>query len=178
MASSAPEMAHPAYRAGAFALMLALGSILAALAFERYGGYDPCPLCLMQRWAYYAGVPALFLALVLVAAERPKLAALLFFAVALGFLANAGLGVYHSGVEWKFWPGPDTCTATLTPLAPGAGGFLDKLATTVVARCDEAPWRFAGLSFAGWNVVTSFVAFIASLQAAFAASERLASKRA
>lgn len=172
MAYRPPAMAQPAYRAGAFALMLALGAILAALAFERLGGYDPCPLCLMQRWAYYAGVPALFLALVLVAAERPKLAALLFFAVALGFLANAGLGIFHAGVEWKFWPGPDTCTATLKPLLPAAGGFLEKLATTVVARCDEAPWRFVGLSFAGWNVVASFVAFIGSLQAAFAASER------
>lgn len=177
MVYRAPEMAQPAYRAGAFALMLALGAILAALAFEFYGGYDPCSLCRMQRWAYYAGVPALFLALVLVAAERPKFAALLFFAVSLGFLANAGLGIYHSGVEWKFWPGPDTCTATLKPLAPGAGGLLDKLATTVVARCDVASWRLAGLSFAGWNVLTSFVTFIASLQAAFAASERFPSKR-
>jgi disulfide bond formation protein DsbB len=22
-------------------------------------------------------------------------------------------------------------------------------------RCDEAPWRFLGLSFAGWNMVVS-----------------------
>ena len=172
MAYRAPALAQPAYRAGAFALLLAVGTILAALAFERFGGYDPCPLCLMQRWAYYAGVPALFLALVLVAADRPKLAALLFFAVALGFLANAGLGFYHSGVEWKFWPGPDTCTANLKSLSSGAGGLLDTLATTTVVHCDEAAWRFAGLSFAGWNVVASFVAFVASLQAAFAASER------
>jgi disulfide bond formation protein DsbB len=24
-----------------------------------------------------------------------------------------------------------------------------------VIRCDEAPWHFLGLSFAGWNVVAS-----------------------
>ena len=172
MAYRAPATAEPAYRAGALALLLALATILAALAFERFGGYAPCPLCLMQRWAYYAGIPALFLALVLVAAEWPRFAALLFFAVALGFLANAGLGIYHSGIEWAFWPGPDTCTADLKPLGSGAGGLLDKLGDTKVVRCDQAPWRFAGLSFAGWNVVASFVVFIAALQAAFGASAR------
>ena len=171
MASRAPATAQSAYRSGAFALLLALGTILAALAFERFGGYDPCPLCLMQRWAYYAGVPALFLALVLVAAERPRLAALLFFAVALGFLANSGLGVYHAGIEWKFWPGPDTCSAVLKPLPKQTSDLLTQI--PVVTRCDEAAWRLAGLSFAGWNVVASFVAFIASLQAAFAASEHV-----
>ena len=155
MAYRAPAMAQSAYRSGAFALMLALGTILAALAFERFSGYDPCPLCLMQRFAYYAGIPALFAGLVLVAAERPKLAALLFFAVALGFLANSGLGVYHAGVEWKFWPGPDTCSAVLKPLPLRTTDLLNNI--PVVTRCDEAAWRFAGLSFAGWNVVASLL---------------------
>ena len=161
-----------AYRAGAFALLVALGAILAALAFERFGGYEPCPLCLLQRYAYYAGIPGLFAALVLVAAERPRLAGFLFFAVALGFLANAGLGVYHAGIEWGFWPGPDTCSGELRPFKPGPGGLLNEIGKGRVIRCDAAAWRFLGLSFAGWNVVTSFVAFIASIQAAFAASER------
>ena len=175
MPPRAPATAAPAYRAGAFALLLALATILAALAFERFGGYAPCPLCLMQRWAYYAGVPALFLALVLVAAEWPRFAALLFFAVALGFLANAGMGIYHSGVEWGFWPGPDTCTGDLRPLPSGPEGILGTIdKAPPVVRCDQAAWRFAGLSFAGWNVVASFVAFIASLQAAFGASARAA----
>jgi disulfide bond formation protein DsbB len=43
------------------------------------------------------------------------------------------------------------------------------LETTRVIRCDEAPWTFLGLSFAGWNVVTSFLIVVASMQAAFAA---------
>ena len=87
-----------AYRAGGLTLFLAVAVILGALAFEHIGGYAPCPLCLMQRYAYYAGIPLLFLAMALTS-EMPRVAALLFFIVALGFLANAGLGVYHSGVD-------------------------------------------------------------------------------
>lgn len=165
---------HPAYRAGGFAMLVALVSILAALAFEHIGGYKPCPLCLMQRWAYYAGLPLLFVALVLHASGHKVLAGLVFFAVALGFLANAGLGIYHAGAEWKFWPGPDTCAQPggLAPLGTTAGDLAGSLGSVKVIRCDEAPWRMLGLSFAGWNVVTSFLTFIASLQAAFFASSR------
>ena len=138
-------------------LFLAATVILAALGFEHVGGYVACPLCLEQRYAYYAGVPALFLALVLLSAGRTHMAATVFVLVALAFLANAGLGIYHAGAEWKFWPGPETCAAAARPLGTGAGGLLEDLATTRVIRCDEAPWHFLGLSFAGWNVVASLL---------------------
>ncbi|MEW5962120.1 MAG: disulfide bond formation protein B [Pseudomonadota bacterium] len=160
-----------AYRAGGLALLMALGVILAALAFEHIGGYVPCPLCLQQRYAYYAGIPLLFLALALVSAEERRWAALLLFLVALAFLANAGLGVYQAGAEWGYWPGPDTCGGGQA-ITGNAGNLLEKLATTQVVRCDEAQWRFAGLSFAGWNAVLSMVIFATALNAAFASAIR------
>lgn len=160
----------PAYKAGAIALMLAIASIVAAYGFQYIGGYAPCPLCLMQRYAYYAGMPLLFGALVLVAVDRAGWAAAVFAIVAFAFLANAGLGIYHAGAEWKFWPGPDTCAAASQTLGGGTGGLLQQLETTRVIRCDEAPWTFLGLSFAGWNVVISALIALAALQAAFAAS--------
>ncbi len=165
----------PAYRAGGLAILLAMGAIVVALGFEHLGGVAPCPLCLQQRYAYYVGIPALFVALVLVSAEAPRAAALLFFSVSLAFLANAGLGTYHAGIEWQFWPGPDTCSqpvGDLKPLPPG-GNLLESLSTARVVRCDDPSGRFLGLSFAGWNVVASFVIFTAALQAAFAASTRI-----
>jgi disulfide bond formation protein DsbB len=164
----------PAYRAGGLAFMLALGAIVVALAAEHVWGLTPCPLCLQQRYAFYAGIPALFAALVLVASDRPKLAGLLFFLISLVFLANAGLALYHAGVEWKYWPGPDTCAqppGALTPLG-GGKGVLWSLEQARVVRCDEAAWRLWGLSFAGWNVIGSFVISMAALQAAFGATAR------
>ena len=158
-----------AYRTGAFVLVTAIAVILAALAFEYLGGYIPCPLCLQERYAYYAGIPLAFLSLVLLSSERPRSAALLLFLVALMFLANGALGGYHAGAEWKFWPGPDTC-GTIQDIGGAGGGVLEKLATTKVIKCDEAQWRFAFLSFAGWNAVISLLLFAAALKAAFAAS--------
>jgi disulfide bond formation protein DsbB len=173
MAHRLADPAHgAAYRTGAAVLFAAVIVILAALAFEYIGGYVPCPLCLQQRYAYYAGVPLLFLALVLVAAEQRRPAALVFLVVALGFLANAGLGIYHAGAEWKFWPGPDTCAAAAGPLTTNAGGLLQELSKTRVVRCDEAAWRMLGLSFAGWNVVACLLLAAGAASAAVKAWRR------
>lgn len=155
-----------AYRWGATALFLALAAILAALGFEHIAHMTPCPLCLQQRWAYYIGIPVTFVALVVLSSGGPRIASVLLVLVALGFVGNAGLGVYHAGVEWGFWAGPDTC-AGLSTAASAAGNFLDQLKnTTRIVRCDEAGWRFLGLSFAGWNVVASLMISTAAVQAA------------
>jgi disulfide bond formation protein DsbB len=140
---------------------------LGALAFEHVGGLAPCPLCLEQRYAYYAGIPVLLAALVLIR-DMPRIAALLFVLVALAFLANAGLGVYHAGAEWKFWPGPDTC-GTAQELPKSAGDLLADAEKTVVIRCDEAAIRIFGLSLAGWNVLASLLACAGAIKAALSA---------
>lgn len=163
---------NAAYNWGGAALFVAGGAILTALGIEHLGGIAPCPLCLEQRTAYYVAIPLLFLALVLVSADRGRLAGLLFFTIALAFLMNAGLGVYHAGAEWKFWPGPDTCSAAAPSITGAAGNLLKELDKARVVRCDEPALVIFGLSLAGWNVVVSVFLFIAGLKAAFFAAER------
>lgn len=158
------------YRMGALVLFAASAAILTALGFEYIGGYQPCQLCLEQRWAYYAGIPVLFAALVLVASHKAKLGAVLFFLVALAFLANSGLGIYHSGVEWKFWAGPAGCSSTQA-LPGSVGDLMSGLSQGGhIARCDDSAWRFLGLSFAGWNALISLGLFAGALNASASAA--------
>jgi disulfide bond formation protein DsbB len=165
MTMAAPDpTVYSAYRFGAFALLIAAGSILIALGFEHLGGLAPCELCLEQRYAYYAGVPLLFLALVALSAGQPRAAAIVFCIVSLAFLANAVLGVYHAGAEWQFWPGPAACSGSQA-ITTNAGSMLDALQNTKVVRCDVAAWRLAGISFAGWNVVASLLIVWLSIRA-------------
>ncbi len=154
------------YRLGALALFLAIFSILTALGFQYIGGYVPCMLCLIERYAYYAGIPVLFIALVLTAGGYRQLAAVLFLLVGLAFLANAGLGVYHAGAEWKFWPGPTTCGGGES-LTTSAGNLLNDIQHIKVIKCDEASLRFLGISFAGWNVVASALVMAIAFAAAY-----------
>ena len=137
---------RPVMTASAVVFLIAAATIFAALAFEHLGGYAPCPLCLEERYAYYF------------AGRATSLARILLVLIALAFLANAAAGIYHAGIEWKWWPGPGECSGAFE-LQWGEGGIVD----TPVIRCDEASWRFLGLSFAGWNAaVSALLACVAS----------------
>ena len=151
MPSTARSFGNPRVAAGLI-LGAALGTIAGALVFEHVFGLRPCPLCLVQRYPYYAAMPV---ALAVAVVSRPALARAGLALLALIFLVSAGLGAYHAGVEWGWWQGPSDCAGAPVP-APGAvGDFLSQLETTRVVSCTEAAWRFLGLSLAGWNVLIS-----------------------
>jgi disulfide bond formation protein DsbB len=135
--------------------VIGLATIAGFFFFQHVLGYPPCPLCYEQRYAYYFAVPLsamILLGLSVGSSRKVLLAALL--AIAAAMLWNAGLGVYHSGVEWHWWAGPQDCSGPLTDFSAG-GGLLQRLQQVRIVRCDEAPWRFLGLSLAGYNVLIS-----------------------
>lgn len=128
-----------------------------ALAFEHIGGYLPCALCLLQRDPYYYAIP--LGALTMFLAFSKKLVALqriLLVIIGIAMLIGAGIGVFHSGVEWGFWEGPASCGGAQA-LTTNAGGLLDALNSTVPPSCNAAALRVLGLSFAGWNVIASLI---------------------
>ena len=136
------------------ALAGATAVILTALAFEHIGGYMPCPLCLQQRYAYYFAIPALVGALALQLTGRLTAARVLFAGVAVAFLINAGLGVYQSGAEWKFWDPPASCAA---PSSLPTFDLKQQSFDRIPVSCGVASWRFLGFSFAGWNALASLL---------------------
>jgi disulfide bond formation protein DsbB len=139
---------------------IAAATIAAAWAFELFGGYAPCPLCLQQRWPYYAAIPiALFL--IWWARHSGTGLRLGLLLIALIMLAGAALAFYHVGIEWQWWQGPQACAG-----GTGPSGTLPDLSSARIIRCDEAPWRFLGLSFAGWNAVISLLLAATALNGA------------
>src|SRR5665213_160645 len=124
--------------------------------FFQYGmGLAPCPLCLEQRTAYYVCVPLaalLWLGVNPGAANKVMIAG--FAVIAAFMLWNSGLGVYHAGVEWKFWPGPQDCSGPIDKFG-AARDALKSLQHMSLVRCDEAAIRILGLSLSGWNVLVS-----------------------
>ncbi len=141
-------------------LVLALGAfsaalILGALAFQYLGGLAPCEMCMWQRYPHIAAA-AVGLgggALLASGALNARYAwAVLALVILLITIAGA-LGVYHAGVEWKWWPGPEACTGARVEFN-GLEGINDK----GTVRCDLVQWRFAGLSLAGYNAIFSLAA--------------------
>jgi disulfide bond formation protein DsbB len=141
----------------AAAIAVAVGgaaTLLGAWFFQYVLGYQPCALCLEQRYVYYYGIP---LAVLIVLGEQVgaarKVLMLALLAIAVGMIWNTGLSTYHAGVEWKWWQGPRDCTGTVDSLS--GGGLLGELQSIHVPRCDEAAWRFLGISLAGYDAVIS-----------------------
>ncbi len=135
------------------ALLVMIAAIGTAWGFQLIGGVMPCALCLEQRVPYYAAIPLTLVALAL-APRAPLLARLLLLVAAAGMAYGAGLGVYHAGAEWAFWPGPNTCGNTGADVRD-ASSLLQTLETTHLVTCTQDTGHFLGLSFAGWNVVAA-----------------------
>jgi disulfide bond formation protein DsbB len=155
MPSQARFEANTTLTAALLVLVIATATIAGAWFFQLVVGLQPCPMCLQQRYAYYALIPLAALVALGAArdAPRPLLIAGL-VVIALVAAGNSIFGVYHSGVEWKFWQGPTDCTGPLVDFGK-AGNLLDQLDKVKVVRCDEVQWRFLGLSLAGYNALIS-----------------------
>ena len=147
--------AAPATVAALAIAATATATLAGAWFFQLVLDIKPCPLCLEQRYAYYLALPLALVVAFAAARGAPRPLLLAGFAVLLlAALANAWLGGYHAGVEWKFWPGPNDCSGPVVDLG-NAGTLLQRLDTVKVVRCDEVQWRFLGLSLAGYNVLIS-----------------------
>lgn len=124
--------------------VVAFATIAGAWIFE-YFGYAPCDLCLKQRWVYYAAIPLS----VLLLATPSGVQRYGLYLLALIWLGSMVFGIYHSGVEWKWWAGPSSCSGS-----GGLTGGLPDLSKPVV-MCDTPAIRIFGLSLAGWNALIS-----------------------
>ena len=137
--------------------LIAIGIIafatIAGAWYYQLNGIEPCELCLKQRFADYAGAPVAGLLALAQSRRGGSLVTAGLIALALIFAANAMLGVYHSGVEWGLWPGPDSCTGAIKG-SPDVGNLLKEMAARYV-RCDEVQLRILALSLANWNVLIS-----------------------
>ena len=152
----------PVLVAAAVVAGVGLLTICGFFFFQYVLGYPPCPLCLEQRNAYYVGVPlAALLCLGASYGASNKVMIAGFAVIAAVMFWNTGLSVYHAGVEWKFWAGPNDCSGPIDNFGP-AGNLLKQLQDIRIVRCDEAAWRFLGISLAGYDALISlFLAAVA-----------------
>ncbi len=124
-------------------ILLAAGGsaalVIGAWIFQALG-YAPCKMCYWQRYPHYAAIAIGVLALMLRGPLWPMLGA-------LAALTTAGIGIYHSGVERKWWQGPTSCTASGDGIT---GMSVDQLLdpnadAPPLVLCDQISWRLSDL---------------------------------
>jgi disulfide bond formation protein DsbB len=145
-----PSGSRPALFVGAVSAALLLG----AFGSQYIGGLAPCEMCIWQRWPHGAAIlfgligGGLLRSRLLSDQLGRPIAILAILAIAI----TGAIGIFHAGVEWKFWPGPSECTGF--GYVPGRDDFKP----LQIVRCDEAQWRLFGISLAGYNALFSLAA--------------------
>lgn len=140
-------------------ILLAAGGSAALLAGAfvfQFFGYPPCALCLWQRWPHAAAIVIGILALTIPLRVWPWLGA-------LAAATTSGIGIYHTGIERGFWPGPTSCTGS-GDLGSLAGDLLSTAGPRLV-MCDQAT-MLGPLSMASWNALFSAVLVVLWIMAA------------
>jgi len=136
----------------ALATFGSVAMLLGAFGFQYIGELAPCKLCIWQRWPHAAAIAFGLLALTM----GQRMWAILGASAAL---LTAAFGIYHTGVERKWWEGPNSCTSgDITNLSTDQ--LMQQILTAPLIRCDEVPWEMFTLSMATWNALISFGIFL------------------
>ena len=145
-------------------VLLAAGGSLALLGgafIAQAFGWAPCAMCLWQRWPHAAAILLGALSLALPGRLLP-------LAGALAAATTAAIGVYHSGVERKWWDGPSSCTSGGDGLGGLSGGELLPGGgdAPALVLCDTFEPFLLGLTMANYNALISAVLVLVWLRAA------------
>ena len=161
---------QPAVAAALAVFGVGLATLCGAWFFEYVLKYQPCPLCLEERIPYHVVIPLSLLVAIAAGVGAPrKLVMVGFVAILAAVLFNVVLSTYHAGIEWRWWAGPSDCTGPVTDFKSG-GGMLSQLQTIHVPRCDEAAFRFLGISLAGYNALISLALVVCAGYGLFVSS--------
>ena len=122
----------------------ALALLFGALGLQYIGGVKPCEMCQWQRWAHIAAAAVGIIGVML---AKDKARALAWAAILLVTLSGL-IGLYQSGMQWGYLPGPASCS-----------GHRFVLGTNMVpdVQCDVVTWALFGLSLAVYNAIFSFL---------------------
>ena len=150
--------------------VLGIGLILGAYIFEVFGYYDPCPLCILQRWSF--GLIALCGVLLMIPGlhlliRKSLLLMAVFFSFSGGMIA--GRQIFLQNLPSDQVP---TC-------APPMDFLMDTLPIFEVIQtillgdgnCAEYEWRFI-FNFAEWALIFFILLFLYNLYFLFKKSAK------
>jgi disulfide bond formation protein DsbB len=161
------------YAAG---FLVCAGLLGFALYLQYVEHQEPCPLCILQRFAFIA-----MMAVFLVAAlHGPKRRSAAVYSALLLIIGGVGAAIAGRQVWLQHLP-PDKVPAC----GPGLEYMLQQFPLAQALQkifagsgeCAEAGWRFLGLTIAGWSLVWFVVLALLAVYAATRARRQRSERR-
>ena len=142
-------------------LLVGLGLVIGAYLFQLIGYYDPCPLCILQRWAF--GFIAVCGLVLLIPNLYPLINKLILFIASLLSLGGgmiAGRQIYLQHLPTDQIP---TCAPPMDFLMDTLP-FMELIQTILLGdgNCAEYQWRFI-FNFAEWALLFFVMLFVYNL---------------
>jgi len=147
------------------AMFLACAGLIAfALYLQHSLGLEPCPMCILQRYAFIVvGVIALAAAI-----HNPALVGRRIYGGLLVVMATTGGGIAIRHVYLEHYP------PKIFDCGADVGFMLESFPLTqalpMIFRgtgdCTKVPWRFLGLSIAEWSLICFASLIVAAIVAA------------
>ena len=135
--------------------LLGSGALLGgAYWFQYVVGLAPCDMCYWQRYPHMVAIVAGLGALATF--HWPRLAVALVTTAIAALVATSAIGVFHVGVEYHWWQGPQACSGNI-PSGLSADDLKKYLFAARMVRCDQTAWSMWGISMAGWNALLSAI---------------------
>lgn len=133
-------------------LLITIASAFAltgAYISEYIFGYQPCILCIYQRWPFFIVIALYLTSLILKKQIRP-----LAILATICICANIIIASYHVGLEQKIFKEFGGCSSIVDL------NKIDNLAELTQAiskinaiKCDEPQFYFLKITMAGWNLI-------------------------
>ena len=151
-------------------LLVGLGLVIGAYLFQLIGYYDPCPLCILQRWAF--GFIALCGLVLLIPNLYPLINKIILFIACLLSLGGgmiAGRQIYLQHLPADQIP---TCAPPMDFLMDTLP-FMELIQTILLGdgNCAEYQWRFI-FNFAEWALLFFVMLFVYNLYFMFTGFKR------
>jgi disulfide bond formation protein DsbB len=133
---------------------VSLAMLMFALVSEYVFGYQPCTLCIQQRYPH-----VLIVALCLIIFIWKKKISTIYALNILLIFISVILAFYHVGVENNIFLGPESCSpydlSNNSEKSPEA--LLNEILSKPMISCNAVSWSFLNLSMASWNLILSII---------------------
>ena len=133
--------------------IIAIFALLFAFYIQYILGYEPCKLCMYQRYGY---ILVLLLSLLGFFLHENKLIPVLLI---ISFIIIASIGFWHLGIEQQWWAASLECSG-ITENIGSLKEELKNINNRPVAACDQISPKFLNITLVQWSFIYALVSFI------------------
>ena len=133
--------------------ILAIFALLFAFYLQYILGYEPCKLCMYQRYGY---ILVLLLSLLGFFLNKNKLIPILLI---ISFIMITSIGFWHLGIEQQWWAASLECSG-ITENIGSLKEELKNINNRPVAACDQISPKFLNITLVQWSFIYALVSFI------------------